>query len=143
MSDISNINSKASRALYIAFKPLEETVKDTTYGVKHNCLVFDPLFDRANYDAMTMYTEFFQNASNIKKIPIITEQSVVELANTLGKKYGAIVNNSFAIGGILAPVHVPRNIVDGLVRDLTMNPMKYFTSEITKIPEKVFSESYF
>jgi len=143
MGDISNNASKASKALYIAFKPLEETVKDTHYGTRHNCLVFDPLFDRTNYDAVTMYNKFFQNASSIKKIPVITEQNAVELADILAKKYGATVNTKFAIGGILAPVHVPRNIVDGLIQDLTRNPMKYFTSEVTKMPEKVFSESYF
>jgi hypothetical protein len=133
MGNASNLDSKA---LYIAVKPLENTVKDNCYGIKYNCLVFDPLFDRTNNDAMKRYNDFFQNTSDIKKIPVITEQDPVELAKTLVKKYGAVFISN--IGGIIAPIHIPQNSVSKLVQDLTRNPMEFFTSE-----EKIMQESYF
>lgn len=119
-----NFNSKA---MYVAVKPLKDTVKASAGGTKYNCLVFDPLFDRTHSSAMADYNRFFQNARNVQLIPLITEQGPGELAQTLQKQYGAQCNGW--VGGMTAPVYVPKKSIDKLVADLTKDPMKYFVSE--------------
>ena len=113
-----------AKALYVAVKPLEDAVEDSAYGIKYNCLVFDPLFDRTHPAAMRDYNDFFKNSERVKMLPVVTEQGPGELAKTLEKKYGAICHAW--VGGMTAPVHVPAKSIDKLVRDLTTKAVKYF-----------------
>lgn len=69
MGILTNYNPKA---LYVAVKPLEDTVADSAYGTKDNCLVFDPMFDRTHEDAKRILDDFFRNA-RVKLLPIVTE----------------------------------------------------------------------
>jgi hypothetical protein len=120
-----------AKALYVAVKPLEDAVEDSAYGIRYNCFVFDPLFDRAHPGAMNDYDEFFKNSARVQMLPVVTEQGPGELAKTLEKQYGAVCHSW--VGGMTAPVHVPAGSIDKLVKDLTKDPVKYFTSKEKKM----------